>query len=86
VCKLTQVYRATFAQLVAATAVFVVIVTFSGDAGAIAQIPRSSLVLFALSGMCHFLLGWTALNARQARIGAARTSPLVATTPLFALV
>ena len=34
----------------------------------------------------HFLLGWTFLNLSQRRIGAARTSPLLTMTPLFALV
>jgi uncharacterized membrane protein len=31
----------------------------------------------------HFLGGWTLLNMSQKRIGAARTSPLLATVPLF---
>jgi drug/metabolite transporter (DMT)-like permease len=34
----------------------------------------------------HFLLGWTFLNVSQRRIGAARTSPLLTLSPVFALV
>ncbi len=81
--NLTQVYVATFAQLLAATAVFVVIVLLSGDAGVLTGIPANSLMYFALAGMLHFFLGWTTLNQSQARIGAARTSPLIATSPIF---
>jgi DME family drug/metabolite transporter len=36
--------------------------------------------------MIHFFVGWTTLNLSQERIGAARTSPLLSTTPLFGLV
>ncbi|HZJ06262.1 MAG TPA: DMT family transporter [Nocardioidaceae bacterium] len=83
--NLNQIYLATFVQLVAATAVFVVIVGFEGNAGDLARIPASSLIYFALSGMFHFFLGWTTLNQSQVRIGAARTSPLIATSPIFGL-
>jgi drug/metabolite transporter (DMT)-like permease len=31
----------------------------------------------------HFFVGWTLLNTSQQRIGAARTSPLISTVPLF---
>jgi hypothetical protein len=38
------------------------------------------------AGLIHFSVGWTLLNASQKRIGAARTSPLLAATPLFGSV
>jgi drug/metabolite transporter (DMT)-like permease len=38
------------------------------------------------AGFLHFLIGWTLLNASQKRIGAARTSPLIATVPLFGAI
>jgi drug/metabolite transporter (DMT)-like permease len=45
-----------------------------------------ALLNFATAGFFHFFVGWTFLNASQKRIGAARTSPLIGTTPLFATV
>jgi drug/metabolite transporter (DMT)-like permease len=41
---------------------------------------------FLGAGLVHFFIGWTLLNASQKRLGAARTSPLLATTPLFGTV
>jgi drug/metabolite transporter (DMT)-like permease len=84
--NVTQVYVATFAQLLSATSVFAVLVLSAGSAGNLAEIPLKSLVLFALAGMMHFFLGWTTLNASHARIGAARTSPLIAMTPIFGVL
>ena len=84
--NLAQVYVSTFAQLLAATAVFLVIVAVSRDAGDVLRIPFASLLLFALAGMFHFFVGWTTLNESQARIGAARTSPLIATTPIWGVL
>ena len=45
-----------------------------------------ALAAFAGAGIVHFLLGWTFLNLSQRRIGAARTSPLLTMSPVFALV
>jgi drug/metabolite transporter (DMT)-like permease len=84
--NVTQVYVATFAQLLSATSVFAVLVLSAGSAGSLAEIPLKSLVLFALAGIIHFFLGWTTLNASHARIGAARTSPLIAMTPIFGVL
>jgi uncharacterized membrane protein len=84
--NLTKIYVATFAQLLAATAVFVVIVAAAGSGADLVDVPPASLGYFALAGMVHFFLGWTTLNASQARIGAARTSPLIAMTPIFGVL
>jgi drug/metabolite transporter (DMT)-like permease len=84
--NLTQVYVSTFVQLLVATAVFVSIVAVVGPTGDLSDLPLNSLVLFSISGMLHFFIGWTTLNASQARIGAARTSPLIATTPIFGVL
>lgn len=83
----SQIYFATFVQLLAATGVFVLVVGLNGGgAGDLARIPASGLVYFALAGMSHFFLGWTTFNQSQMRIGAARTSPLIATSPIFGLL
>jgi drug/metabolite transporter (DMT)-like permease len=46
--------------------------------------PISAILNFGAAGFFHFFIGWTFLNASQKKIGAARTSPLIGTTPLFA--
>lgn len=84
--SLGQVYLATFVQLVVATMVFGLVVTVTGDLERLLAIPPPSLAYFAASGLLHFFLGWTTLNRSQQRIGAARTSPLLATSPLFGLL
>jgi drug/metabolite transporter (DMT)-like permease len=84
--SLTQVYLATFVQLVVATVVFSLVVISVSDLGGLRVIPLSSLGYFAGSGLLHFFLGWTTLNRSQQRIGAARTSPLLATSPIFGLL
>ena len=84
--NLTRVYVATFAQLLTATAVFVAIVVVAGSVECFADVPAVAVGYFALSGMLHFFVGWTTLNESQARAGAARTSPLLATTPIFGVL
>lgn len=84
--NLTRVYVATFAQLAAATVVLLVVVVAAGSAGDVRHIPPVSMAYLAGAGVVHFVVGWTTLNASQARIGAARTSPLIATTPVLGVV
>lgn len=79
-----DVYVATFIQLLVSTIVLLAIVLLTEDIGALLVAPFSVWVNFALAGILHFFLGWTFLNASQKRVGAARTSPLIGTTPLFA--
>jgi drug/metabolite transporter (DMT)-like permease len=81
-----QVYVATFAQLLVATAVFLGIVVATDRGGDLGGIPAESLGYFAVAGLLHFFLGWTTLAKSQKRIGAARTSPLIATSPVFGVV
>jgi drug/metabolite transporter (DMT)-like permease len=56
------------------------------DLSLIADAPAWALFNFALAGLIHFYVGWTLLNASQKRIGAAKTSPLISTNPLFGTV
>jgi drug/metabolite transporter (DMT)-like permease len=83
---LDSIYASTFLQLVVAAAILAVASAATEDLAALAEAPAWPLVAFALAGLIHFFVGWTTLNASQARIGAARTSPLLSTTPLFGLV
>jgi len=81
-----DVYLATFLQLLISALVLVAICIFTVDLSLLRQAPIEALISFALAGFIHFFTGWTFLNMSQKRIGAARTSPLIGATPLFATV
>ncbi len=81
-----DVYVATFVQLVVSTFVLVIISLLTEDVSLIFNASIGTIFNFAAAGFLHFLIGWTLLNASQKKIGAARTSPLIGTTPLFAAV
>jgi drug/metabolite transporter (DMT)-like permease len=83
---LDSIYASTFLQLVVAALILAAASAGTEDLAALGEAPAWPLVAFALAGLVHFFVGWTTLNASQARIGAARTSPLLSTTPLFGLV
>ena len=78
-------FASTFLQIaVAAVALFAASVA-SGGLAHVDDAPASSLLYFAAAGLLHFIAGWTLLNISQKRIGAARTSPLLTTVPLFGI-
>jgi drug/metabolite transporter (DMT)-like permease len=79
-----DVYLATFLQLVVSSVVLAGIAFLTEDPGLLLTAPPGAILNFAAAGFFHFFIGWTFLNASQKRIGAARTSPLIGTTPLFA--
>ena len=79
-------YVSTFLLLVVSSIILVVLSLLTEDLRLLGQAPPMALVNFGLAGLVHFLLGWTFLNLSQKRVGAARTSALIGTTPLFAFV
>jgi DME family drug/metabolite transporter len=81
--QLDDVYVSTFLQLLVAAAVLVGACIAVGDLALLADASAWALISFALAGLVHFFLGWTLLNLSQDRIGAARTSPLLTTVPVF---
>lgn len=81
-----DVFVATFVQLLVSSIVLIGISLASEDLGLVTSAPLISILSFVAAGFFHFLIGWTLLNASQKRIGAARTSPLIATVPLFGAV
>ena len=81
-----DVYVATFVQLVVSAIVLIAISLFTEDVRLLFRAPMLAILNFAIAGFLHFFVGWTFLNASQKRIGAARTSPLIGTTPLFAAI
>lgn len=83
---LTGAMLGTFLQLVVATVVLLVAALLTEDVSMIFEASPRVIAIFAAAGVIHFLIGWTTLNVSHARIGAARTSPLLATTPLFGLL
>ena len=81
-----DVYVATFVQLLVSSIVLVAISLATEDISLVFSSPITAILSFVAAGFFHFLIGWTLLNASQKRIGAARTSPLIATVPLFGAI
>jgi len=81
-----DVFVATFMQLAISAGVLIGISVLTVDISPVWTASPSTLIYFALAGLLHFFIGWTFLNSSQKRIGAARTSALIGTTPLFAAV
>jgi drug/metabolite transporter (DMT)-like permease len=80
---MNDAYLATFLQLVVALVVLLAASLATADPDALRDATTAGLVYFSLAGLIHFSVGWTLLNMSQMRIGAARTSPLLATNPVF---
>jgi drug/metabolite transporter (DMT)-like permease len=78
-------FASTFLQIAVAAVALLVASLVTGGLGALADAPLRSLAYFAAAGVLHFIAGWTLLNVSQKRIGAARTSPLLTTVPLFGI-
>jgi uncharacterized membrane protein len=78
-------FASTFLQIAIAAVALLVASAVSGGLGDLAGAPGDSLAWFAAAGLLHFVAGWTLLNVSQKRIGAARTSPLLTTVPLFGI-
>jgi drug/metabolite transporter, DME family len=78
-----DVYVATLIQLAVALAVLLVLIGATADRDRLGAVPASAFGWFVLGGAAHFFVGWTLLNISQQRIGAARTSPLISTVPIF---
>jgi drug/metabolite transporter (DMT)-like permease len=78
-----DVWQSTFLQLAISSVVLLAGTLATGDLAGLAGVPPLALAAFLGAGLIHFSVGWTLLNASQKRIGAARTSPLLAATPLF---
>jgi drug/metabolite transporter (DMT)-like permease len=78
-------FASTFLQIAVAAAALLVASVATGGLSALADAPSAALLYFAAAGVLHFIAGWTLLNISQKRIGAARTSPLLTTVPLFGI-
>jgi drug/metabolite transporter (DMT)-like permease len=76
-------YASTFVQVAVAAVALALASLAAGELDGVLDAPLWALGDFALAGLLHFLAGWSMLNLSQHRIGAARTSPLLTTVPLF---
>lgn len=81
-----DVFLATFLQLLVSSIVLSIMTILTVDVNVVCGAPTSALINFSLAGLVHFFTGWTFLNASQKRVGAAKTSPLIGTTPLFGAI
>ena len=79
-------YASTLVQISVAALALTLLTLATGELGGVVDAPLWALGDFALAGLLHFLLGWSLLNLSQQRIGAARTSPLLTTVPVFGVV
>lgn len=76
------VLESTFIQLFVSSLVLVALILMLRG-GHVGAVPGAALLYFGLAGLVHFFGGWTLLNRSQKLLGAARTSPLLASVPLF---
>jgi len=83
---MADAYVATFLQLLIALVVLAIATVATTDLDVLGSATALALFYFALAGLIHFFVGWTLLNMSQMRIGAARTSPLLSTNPVFGAV
>src|SRR5215217_3620625 len=79
-------FASTLVQIGVATLALVALSLATGELADALDAPLWALGDFALAGLLHFLAGWSLLNLSQQRIGAARTSPLLTTVPVFGVV
>lgn len=81
-----DVYVSTFLQLVVSIAVLGAVVAVTGELALLRGAGAGPIVEFGVAAFLHFFLGWTLLNASQKQTGAARTTLLVATVPVFGTI
>lgn len=81
-----DVYLSTFLLLVVSTLVLAAAAALTEDLGLVLRTPWPALLSFCAAAFVHFFIGWTLLNASQKHIGAARTTLLLGTVPLFATI
>lgn len=76
-------YASTFVQVGVAAVALTAAAAATGQLAGVLDAPLWAIGDFALAGLLHFLAGWSLLNLSQQRVGAARTSPLLTTVPVF---
>ncbi len=82
--KEANTYQSTFILLLVSSLVLVLITAVSQDLVRLSQLSWLAVFYFSLAAFIHFLIGWTLLSASQKKVGAARTSALLGSVPLWA--
>jgi drug/metabolite transporter (DMT)-like permease len=81
-----DVFVATFLQLLVSAVVLLLVALLTVPQAVFASLTGTAVLNFSIAGALHFFIGWTFLNASQKEIGAARTSSLIGTIPIFGAV
>lgn len=84
--KQANAYQATFVLLLVSSLVLGGITAVSQPLSMLQNISLLAVLYFSLAALIHFFVGWTLLSISQQRVGAARTSVLLGTVPLWATV
>ena len=79
-----NVYQATFVLLLVSSAVLIVVSAVFEDLTLLQGVSPLAILYFSLAAFIHFFVGWTLLSISQKTVGAARTSVLLGTVPLWA--
>ena len=77
--------RGTFTLIVVSALVLMIVIILTGELSLLWTAPFGAIVAFIIAGFIHFFVGWTLISISQEQIGAARTSAIVGTMPLFGL-
>ena len=83
---IADAYLSTFLQLLVALVVLVALTLGTRGFGVLEDATALGIAYFVVAGVVHFAAGWTFLNFSQMRIGAARSSPLFSTSPLWGVL
>jgi len=78
--------RGTFIMMLVSAVMLIIIATIRVGLDVLFTASWLAVLYFGLAGFIHFFMGVTLLNISQGRIGAARTSAVFGTVPLFGLV
>ncbi len=77
--------RGTFTLIIVSALVLMVVIILTGELSLLWTAPIGAVLAFIIAGFIHFFVGWTLISISQEQIGAARTSAIVGTMPLFGL-
>ena len=79
-----NVYQATFVLLLVSSAVLILVSAVFEDLTHLQGVSPLAVMHFSLAAFIHFFIGWTLFSLSQKKVGAARTSVLLGTVPLWA--
>jgi uncharacterized membrane protein len=79
-----NVYQATFVLLLVSSAVLILVSAVFEDLTLLQGVSPLAVLHFSLAAFIHFFVGWTLFSISQKKVGAARTSVLLGTVPLWA--